>query len=109
LEALEIKMLYDLNNILMGYFEFRNIPWRGEKQVLKYLRENDRMFYNLYMSCLRAPSIKEKFETYPALVKSVFYGDYGFWGKDIINPYIKGVLEDKDRERLVDYWKNLTK
>lgn len=109
LEALEIKMLYDLNNILMGYFEFRNIPWRGEKMVLKYLRENDRKFYNLYMSCLREPSIKEKFETYSVLVKSVFYGNYGFWEKDVINPYIKGTLESKDREKLVNYWKKLTK
>jgi predicted nucleotidyltransferase len=107
LEALEIKMLYDLNNILMGYFEFRNIPWRGEKLVLKYLRENDRMFYNLYMSCLRAPYIKEKFETYLVLVKNVFCGDYDLWDKDVINPYIKGVLEEKDREKLINYWKTL--
>lgn len=109
LEALEIKMLYDLNNILMGYFEFRNIPWRGEKQVLKYLKENDVEFYSLYMSCLRSPSVQEKFEIYSTLIKNVFYGNYGLWDKNIINPFIKGSLTEEEKNRLIEYWNNLVK
>ncbi|MFA6270386.1 MAG: nucleotidyltransferase domain-containing protein [Candidatus Paceibacterota bacterium] len=109
LEALEIKLLYDLNNILMGYFEFRNIPWRGEKQVLKYLRENDSEFYNLYMFCIKAVDIKEKFDAYLKLVKTVFSGSYGLWNEDIINPFIKGQLEEEGRNHLIEYWNNLIK
>jgi predicted nucleotidyltransferase len=110
LEALEIKMLYDLNNILMGYFEFRNIPWRGEKQVLKYLKDNDQTFYNQFMSCVKAPSISEKFKIYSELIKIVFNkGEYNLWDKNIINPNIKGVLEEKEKELLIEYWKGLIK
>jgi hypothetical protein len=108
-EILEIKFLQDLYTILMAYFEFRNIPWRGEKQVLKYLKDNDTKFYDLYMSCFRASSIKEKFEIYSRLVKAVFYGDYGLWGDSVINPYTKSILDNNERERLIDYWRSLTK
>lgn len=106
-ELLEIKFLQDLYHIFMGYFEFRNIPWRGEKQMLRYLKEKDSEFYNLYLSCLKAPSTKEKFEIYSELVKKVFYGNYGLWDKNIINPFIKGPLSEEEKSRLVEYWKNL--
>lgn len=108
-ELLEIKFLQDLYNIFMGYFEFRNIPWRGEKQMLRFMKEKDVEFYNLYTSCLKASSTKEKFEIYSELVKKVFYGGYGLWDKDVINPFIKGPLSSEEKSHLVEYWKNLIK
>ncbi len=107
-ELLKIKLLQDLYNIFMGYFEFRNISWRGEKQMLRYLKENDGEFYKLYKSCLEAQSVKEKFEIYSELVKKVFYGNYGVWDRDIINPFIKGSLDSKEKANLIEYWRNLT-
>ncbi len=107
-ELLEIKLLQDTYNLLMAYFEYRNIPWRGEKQVIRYLKKNDRTFYNLYMACIKVPSISEKFKIYSDLVKIVFNnGEYGLWDKDIINPSIKGVLSDEENNNIVEYWKNL--
>ncbi|HEY4515768.1 MAG TPA: nucleotidyltransferase domain-containing protein [Candidatus Paceibacterota bacterium] len=106
-QILEIKLLQDLYNIFMGYFEFRNIPWEGEKQMLRYLKEKDGQFYNSYRACIEAPNLEEKFNIYSELVKNVFYGDYGIWNKDAVRPFIKGPLEDKERNRLVEYWNNL--
>lgn len=108
-ELLEIKLLQDTYNLFMAYFEFRNVPWRGEKQMLRYLKENDKVFYNLYMSCIKTTSVKEKFEIYSELVKSVFHGGYGLWDKNIINPFIKGHLDEEEKSRLVKYWNNLVK
>ncbi|MEI6843004.1 MAG: nucleotidyltransferase domain-containing protein [bacterium] len=107
LEALELKLLQDTYTVFMGYFEFRNIPWRGEKQVVKYLKENDLEFYTLYTTCLRASSVKEKFKMYSEMVDKVFSGGYKLWSKNIIDPRIKGVLDDAEKEKLVEYWKNL--
>lgn len=106
-EILEIKLLQDLYYIFMGYFEFRNIPWEGEKQMLRYLKEKDSEFYNLYISCIKTSNLKEKFDIYFKLVINVFYGDYGVWNKDVVRPFIKGPLEDKEKNRLVEYWNNL--
>lgn len=107
-ELLQIKLLQDLYNIFMGYFEFRNISWRGEKQMLRYLKENDVEFYELYKSCIEAQTINKKFEIYSELVKRVFYGNYGLWNRDIINPFIKGTLSNEERVHLIEYWKKLT-
>lgn len=106
-ELLQIKLLQDLYNIFMGYFEFRNIPWRGEKQMLRYLKENDADFYNLYTSCIKASTIKEKFEIYSELVKKVFYGNYGMWNNNTVNPFIKGHLSNEEKSHLVEYWNRL--
>ncbi|MSU45499.1 MAG: nucleotidyltransferase domain-containing protein [Candidatus Zambryskibacteria bacterium] len=107
-ELLEIKLLQDLYNIFMGYFEFRNIPWTGEKQMLRYLKEKDSEFYNLYNTCLKAQSLQEKFSTYSILVKKVFDGDCGMWDKKVVKPFIKGAMASEERNRLVEYWNNLS-
>lgn len=107
-ELLEIKLLQDTYNLLMAYFEFRNIPWRGEKQVMRYLKVNDPTFYNLYMSCVKAQSVSEKFKIYSDLVKVVFNdGEYGLWNKNIINPSIKGTATEEEKDKAVEYWKSL--
>ena len=100
-DILEIKLLQDLYNIFMGYFEFRNIPWTGEKQMLKYLKEKDTEFYNLYIFCLKSSSVQEKFYTYSSLIKKVFDGNYGIWSNNIVRPFIKGFLTTEERKRLV--------
>ena len=107
LETLEIKLLQDIYHVFMAYFEFRNIQWRGEKQMLKYVKEKDHQFYNLFMSCISAPSVKEKFGIYSDLVKYIFTDNYVFWDKDIVSPSIRGILEEEKRGRLIKYWKNL--
>ena len=53
-DALETKLLQDIYDVLIGYFEFRSIPWRGEKTMPRYLKENDETFYDAYVSCLRS-------------------------------------------------------
>lgn len=107
LETLEIKLLQDVYNVFMAYFEFRNIQWRGEKQMLKYVKEKDHQFYNLFMSCISASSVKEKFGIYSDLVKYIFTGNYRFWDRNIISPSIRGILEEEKRDKLIKYWENL--
>lgn len=110
LRALEVKLLSDINNILVGYFEFRNIPWRGEKKMLKYLAENDRDFYDLFFSFIQdAKNVNEKFAIYEKLLTKVFVGKYHLWDKNIISPSIKGPMEEQKRSSLIKYWEDLTK
>jgi hypothetical protein len=108
MEALEVKMLYDISYVLTAYFEFRDITYRGEKLMVKYLKENDPSFHDLYMSCVRASTIEERFRIYSQLVKLAFHGGYKMWDKNIINPYTKVALEPEQREHLVDYWRKLS-
>ncbi len=106
-EALEIKLLQDLYNIFIGYFEFRSIPWRGEKNMLNYIKENDKTFYDLYVSSLHTSNLKDKFEIYTQLVKSVFHGEYSLWNDEIFRPYTNKSLKKEESVHLINFWKEL--
>ncbi len=108
-DALETKLLQDVYNVLIGYFEFRAIPWRGEKTMLRYLKENDTAFYNLYMSCIRTVNLEEKFKLYEQLVSGVFYGEYCLWDREVVRPYTNRPLKKVEQAHLVEYWKGLIK
>lgn len=105
-ESLEIKLLGDLDLLLKGYFEFRNIPWKGEKQVVKYLKENDPTFYDLYMLCIRTTSMTEKFPIYSDLVKRTYCGNYKLWNKEVIFPSASNQSVERQKQ-LVEFWKKL--
>lgn len=106
-EALEIKLPTAINNILVGYFNFRDIPWKGDKRVLKYLKENDLNFFNTYMKAIRANSVEEKFTAYTDLVKMVFTGKYSLWQKDVVRPFTKKPISDTEQEEFVRAWQKL--
>jgi len=108
-DALETKLLQDIYDVLIGYFEFRSIPWRGEKTMLGYLKENDKTFYDAYVSCLRSVTPSEKFKLYEGLVFIVFHGEYCLWDKEVVTPYTNRPLKKEQQAHLVEYWKGLIK
>jgi len=103
--ALEIRLLYSVSEILCAYFEFRNIPWRGEKTAIKYFRENDRDFYDKFISYTKASNLDDRFKVYQALVKSTFTDEYKEWVVGDILPQSKN---NKDIESMTKYWSDLT-
>lgn len=106
-EALEINLLNDISNVLVGYFEFRNISWRGEKFVINYLKKNDPTFYNLFLKCIGQSNLKEKFDNYSRLTQICFHGDYKLWQKDTIVPFSKDTITNEKEGELVNYWNRL--
>ena len=105
-EALEIRLLYSVSEILTGYFEFRNIPWRGEKMALKHLKQNDEDFHNAFVAYTKAVTVNERFDKYTSLAKLVFTGDYKFWNKGDVLPQSKDRSKE-DATKLVQYWEHL--
>jgi len=106
-EALEVRLLYSLSEVFTGYFEFRDIFWRGEKTAIKYLKENDTDFYNTFKAYTRAFNLNEKFGKYSALVKMVFTNDYNLWNKGDVLPQTKDRIS-ANSEELIKYWNQLT-
>lgn len=107
LEALEIKLLFDISNVLVGYFEFRNIPWRGEKFAVTYLKENDAIFYKNFKNSVSGADVADKFKAYEKMVESVFTGEYSVWDKNIIKPFCKEPISEETEKEIVEYWNGL--
>lgn len=107
-EALEVKLLQDIYNILIGYFEFRNVPWRGEKLALEYLRNNDLTFYNLYMKAVTSVPLKDKYDSYLYVLKGVFHNAYELWSQDKVIPSSKENISEDQERNLVEYWEAIS-
>jgi hypothetical protein len=78
-EALEARLLYSVSEVFVGYSEFRNILWRGEKQMIKYLKEHDQVFYHAFIAYTRATNLTERFQAYSKMVQMVFTSGFEFW------------------------------
>ena len=104
-EALEIRLLYSIPELITGYFAFRNIPWRGEKSAVIYLKQNDLDFYNLFLNYAKEASLENKFSKYSKLVEKVFFNDCKPWLVGEVFPQSKDLLADKNK--LEQYWEDL--
>ncbi|MEK7634889.1 MAG: nucleotidyltransferase domain-containing protein [Patescibacteria group bacterium] len=78
-EALEIKLLYSMEQVICAYFAFRDIPWRGEKNAILYLKDNAPDFYKLFQNYTSATSLTERFEAYSQMFDSIWTNDYKKW------------------------------
>ncbi|MEX1086974.1 MAG: nucleotidyltransferase domain-containing protein [Candidatus Paceibacterota bacterium] len=105
-EALEIRLLYSVTELINGYFEFRDIPWRGEKYATSYLKDNDTDFYKTFFEYLNASDLSKRFELYSNLVALTLTPDFPLWTKEDVVTQTKGGSLDVNAD-LADYWKDL--
>lgn len=50
--VVDVRMLYSLMEVILGYFTVRRMPWQGEKTALRYLEVHDPEFLGLLRCCL---------------------------------------------------------
>ncbi len=81
-EALEMKLFYSMEQVTCAYFTLRDIPWRGEKNAILYMKENAKDFYELFQSYTSAVTLHERFKAYSEMVDLVFTDEYKKWTKE---------------------------
>jgi len=106
-EALDIKLLYSILEVLTGYFGVRNIPWTGEKNALKWLKENDHDFLILFQACLRSEPV-EKFNLYKQIADMALKPVGGIWAKNVEAAMPVNDTDDAAIQSALDYWWRLT-
>lgn len=107
LEALEIRLLYSVAELINGYFEFRDIPWRGEKQAIQYFKDNDEVFYKKFLEYSNTGDINKRFKLYAELVSITTTEAFPIWAKEDIIVQTKDGSIDVNSE-LASYWKSIT-
>jgi hypothetical protein len=78
-EALVIKLFYSMEQVICAYFAFRDIPWRGEKKAVLYLKDNAPDFYSSLQKYLKADSLELRFKHYSEMLGLVFTDKYKKW------------------------------
>jgi predicted nucleotidyltransferase len=105
-QALDIKLLYSILEVFTGYFDIRNISWTGEKNALKWLKENDHDFLKIFQSCLRVNDA-EKFNLYKKLVELALKPVDGIWKKNTEAVMPSNDTDDAAIKFALDYWDGL--
>lgn len=81
-EALELRLLYSVIEVVCGFLEFRNNVWRGEKDAIKKLKNNHSDFYEIFKSYLNSSTLSDKFKFYEKMVDITFINEYKKWTKE---------------------------
>lgn len=107
-EALEIRLMYSIPQIICSHLDFVGQPWEGEKKALTYFKEHDSNFYDLFLKYTQAVNLAERFSIYKQMAERVFSLNpkYKIWDKtEIIAKSQREQFENSND--LVDYWQSL--
>jgi hypothetical protein len=108
LQALKIRLLYATMDLLQ-YLELRNIPWRGEKAAVRYLRENHPEFLSKFFACIRVDDLDSQFRLYSELVKDTLQGIGELWDETTAAVVPAENYSPKVIEKGIELWDRLTK
>lgn len=69
-QAVDLRMLYQLADLMVDYFNLRGMAWTGEKEAIRYWQLNDSGFLDLFMRCYWEEDREERIRLYGELVKA---------------------------------------
>lgn len=68
-EAVDLRLLYSLIEVVAHYFTIRQLPWRGEKPAIRYLATHDPHYLDRLRQCLVEPDRQRKVALYEELAR----------------------------------------
>jgi predicted nucleotidyltransferase len=102
--AFELRMTYQLADLMVDYFWARKLVWRGEKEALKYWEDHDPEYARTFFDCLHERDAPQRLTLYQALVGKTFAGLGGVWPREATSI---SAAEGADPARGADYWSRL--
>lgn len=81
-EALELRLLYSTIDVICAFLALRDIPWRGEKKAISYIKNNEPKFYEEFGKYCKASLLNERFEHYNSMVLMTFTEKFRQWTED---------------------------
>ena len=67
LTALDVRLLYALSDVFLGYFMVRGLRWEGEKAAVRVLEKRDPDFLDLFKRCCATTGTRRRFDQYEKL------------------------------------------
>jgi predicted nucleotidyltransferase len=79
LMAVDIRLLYSLPEVFVGYARARSMPWRGEKELIRYLQQHDQAFLDLFRQCIAETDRSRKVDLYERAAALALAPAGGLW------------------------------
>ena len=87
--ALDLRLLYGLDDVLTGYFAIRRLRWEGEKAAVRYLRERDPAFLALFRRCIAEQDQAAIFALYDKLCQKAAAPVGGVWRDEPTSAHLR--------------------
>ena len=109
LDALQCRMLYCISNCLSAYFTLRELPWRGEKEAIRYLRQHDPVYLEQFKATVSAGDIHAQFPQYEKLVDLTLPVGMSLWADSytVVQPHAD--LTEASIRAHLDLWEGWVK
>jgi predicted nucleotidyltransferase len=108
-QALDMRLLYSIAELFVGYFDLRRLLWEGEKAAIRYLAANDREYLDLFQRCLTETDRARKAQLYEQLAALTTAPVGGLWpdGATAINFKPEARLQPDMLEAALQFWESL--
>lgn len=106
-QALELRLLYSVMEAVCGYLALRDIPWRGEKDAVRYLSSHAPDFYALFQKYSSATALEGRFVLYSKMVDSSLTEKYPKWETTDVVTLKEGHVVADDDDIAAKYIKTL--
>jgi predicted nucleotidyltransferase len=109
LMAVDIRLLYSLPEVFVGYARARGIPWRGEKQLIRHLTQHDQAFLDLFRRCIAETDRARKVALYAQAAALALEPVGGLWASGATGVQIKidPAFQPQQIERALAFWQSL--
>ena len=108
LDALEIMLPNAVIGLLIGFLVLRNVPWRGEKLAVKYIKENCIELYKLYFSFINSSSLNERMDKYFKMIDLALPGRCAILDYKTPLALSRGNSTNEEIETLGRFWNELS-
>ena len=81
-QALAMRLLYCVSDLMTAYFALRGLHWEGEKAALRHWQARDTRFAEAMVAYLDADSLETRIALYRLLVDLTLAPVGGAWGQD---------------------------
>jgi hypothetical protein len=109
LMAVDIRLLYSLPEVFVGYARAREMPWRGEKELIRYLQQHDQAFLELFRQCIAETDRKRKVALYEQAAAMALAPVGGLWAPQVTAVQIRtdAAFQPTQIENALAFWRSL--
>jgi predicted nucleotidyltransferase len=105
-DAIDVRFLYQLLDLLFGYFRLRGREARGEKEAIRYLGTHDPAYLALFQSCLHEPDRVHRVALYRQLAEATVAPVGPLWPPDATALSVEDATPERVAEALA-FWNGL--
>jgi hypothetical protein len=108
LMTVDIRLLYSLPEVFVGYAHARQMPWRGEKELIRHLIRHDQPFLELFQQCIAETDRKQKVALYEQTAAMALAPVGGLWTSDATAVKVEtDTIAPEMIEQALRFWQSL--